>query len=129
MDIGDGGVRDPLLFVARIEDGRTIAGSPVVTLTIQRGRVMNLEEKLQKPPVTDRLRIKDNLNRFGMISVVLISGVRYVAACISDTCGNHARVSAQQILHAPEAAAGKNRTFGRCGHVFTPSPESRNSWG
>jgi hypothetical protein len=73
--------------------------------------IVNLEEKLQKPPVTDHLRIKDNLNRFGMISVVSIGRVRHVAARISNPCRDHAQVSAKQILHAPEAAAGKNRTF------------------
>lgn len=34
-----------------------------------------------------------------------------VASRIADPRGNHARIAAQQLLHIPEAAGRKNRSF------------------
>src|SRR3546814_9996658 len=54
LDTGVGLVCGPPLLFARVEDGRTIAGSDVVALAVQRGRIMNLEEELQNLPIADR---------------------------------------------------------------------------
>src|SRR5262249_29628268 len=86
IDRGDGFFGVLLLLVTGVADRTSVAGPDVVALAITRAWVVNLEEKLQKPPVTERLRIKDNLNRFGMISVVSIGRVRHVAARISNPC-------------------------------------------
>jgi hypothetical protein len=45
IDIGDGFFRDPLLLVARVEDGRTVARALIVTLTILRAGIMNLGKR------------------------------------------------------------------------------------
>jgi hypothetical protein len=76
----NGVICDSPLFVARVEDRRTIAASVVVTLTVQRCRVMNLEEKLQQPPVADPLRIEHNVDCFRMGSVITVGCVGHVAA-------------------------------------------------
>jgi len=72
---------------------------------------MDLKEELQECPITDRLRIIDNLDGFSMGSVVAICRIRYVAAGVANSRGKHARVTAQQILHTPEATTCKNRAF------------------
>src|SRR5215467_9390911 len=97
IDIHDGVFCNPLLFVTHVKDSRTIARSDVVALTIQRGRVMNLKEEFQKLPVTELTRIKDNLDCFGVGSVISIGRVGYVSAGIAYTRGNHARKAAQQM--------------------------------
>ena len=72
----------------RVEDGRTIAGSPVVALAIQCGRVMNLEEELEQRPVTELVRIEDDLDRLGMGAVITVGRIGYVATRIADACRN-----------------------------------------
>src|SRR6185437_361253 len=95
VGVGNCVLCDPLLFFARVEDRRTITGSPVITLTVQRGRVVNLEEELQEPAVADRSGIKDNFDRFGMGSVIAVGCVEHVAPRITNPRGNNARVTAQ----------------------------------
>jgi hypothetical protein len=72
---------------------------------------MDLEEKLEKFPVTEFLRFKDNLDGFGMSTVVAVRRVRHIATRIAHAGRNHTRVPAQEILHPPEAAAGQYRFF------------------
>src|SRR4029453_3869354 len=76
--VGDGSFGDALLFVARIEDCRAVAKPDVVPLTISRGRIVNLEEELEQPPVTDFCRIENDLDGFGVGSVVVIGSIRHV---------------------------------------------------
>src|SRR5437773_2188663 len=57
IDIGDSVFGDPLLLVIRIEDGRPVARAPVVALTVQRARIVDLEKEFQELAVTDDLRI------------------------------------------------------------------------
>jgi hypothetical protein len=45
VDIGDGVVRDALLFVVYVKDGRAIAGAYVIALPVARCRIVNLEEE------------------------------------------------------------------------------------
>ena len=42
---------DPLLLLVCIENGGAVACADVVALTIQRGWIMNLKEKLEQLPV------------------------------------------------------------------------------
>src|SRR5690242_12326878 len=95
VDIGDGVICNSLLFVACVEDGGTIAGSPVVALAIQCGRVMNLEEELKQRPVTELVRIEDDFNCLGMSAVITVCRIGYVATRIADPCRNHTRITAQ----------------------------------
>src|SRR4029077_4028622 len=102
---------DPLLFVTRVEDRRSIARSRVITLTITCGRVVNLEEKLEKPAVADLGGFKDDLDCFGVGSMIAVGRIRNVTARIADARGNHAVIPAKQVLHAPEAATSQNGAF------------------
>src|SRR6202048_1482897 len=72
IDIGDGVFRDPLLLVIGVEDGRPVARSPVVTLTVQRARIVDLEKEFQQLSLADGLRIKGNFNGFRMSAVIAI---------------------------------------------------------
>src|ERR1700678_3413410 len=56
IDVSDGVLRGPFLLLVGIEDRRAIAGSAVVSLPIQCGRVMNLKEKLQQLAIAQLLR-------------------------------------------------------------------------
>src|SRR5277367_5267311 len=80
INVGNGIDRNPLLLVAGIVNGRTIAGSAVVTLAIHCGGIMNLEEELQKGAVADLLRIEHNFDCFRVSSVIAVGGVGHVAA-------------------------------------------------
>src|SRR5690606_37406065 len=59
VHVRDGIERDGLLLVVGEIDRRTIARTEVVALTVQSGRVVDLEEEFQKPAVTGLRRIED----------------------------------------------------------------------
>src|SRR3954447_1413667 len=63
LNVGYGVFRDPLLFGMGVENRRAIARAPVVALTIQGGRIVDLKEKLQQLPEADLLGIEIDLNR------------------------------------------------------------------
>src|SRR5260370_37127506 len=107
MHVWDCAVCNLLLFGSRIEDGRTITGAHVVTLTVHRSRIMNLKEKLEEPSITDLPRVKNDFDSFGVGSVIPVRRIGHVATRITDTRGNHARVTTQQILHAPKPTTAK----------------------
>ncbi|MOA60589.1 hypothetical protein D3C78_1855040 [compost metagenome] len=48
--------------------------------------------------------------------MVAVSRIGHIAARVANPRGDHARVAPQQILHAPEAAAGEDGGFGLSGH-------------
>ena len=83
--VGDCSLGDALLYGARIEDFRAVAKPDVVPLTISRGRIVNLEEELEQPPVTDLCRIENDLDGFGVGSVITLLSVRDVSTCISHS--------------------------------------------
>src|SRR6185437_13848366 len=101
-----------------------IAHAQIVALAVFRAWIVDLEEEFQKLAIADLLRIEIDLDRFGMGAVVAIGRVRHIAAGVADPRGDHAGITADQILHAPETAAGENRAFGGYGHEFAPFPES-----
>ncbi len=113
VDVGDGVVRDLLLFVVEIEDRRAVAGADVVALTVLGGRVVDLEEELQQRPVVGLCRVVDDLDGLGMAGMVAVGGVRVAPAGVADPGFDHARLAADQVLHAPEAAAGQDRLLVR----------------
>src|ERR1700761_607499 len=53
VDIGDGVFGDALLFLARVEDGGAIARASVIALTVDRARIVYLEEEFQQGAETD----------------------------------------------------------------------------
>jgi hypothetical protein len=113
VDVGDRVLGGLLLRVAEIEDGRPVAGPDVVALAVQRGRVVDLEEELQQVPVGEPVRVEDDLDRLGVAAVVPVGRVRHVAAGVADPGRQDAGELADEILHAPETAAGEDGLFGR----------------
>jgi len=85
IDVCDRLFCGPFLLIARIEDRGAIAGSEVVSLPIQSGWIVNLKEELQQLSIAQLLRIKDNLDRLGMISMIAVSGIRNITAGITDS--------------------------------------------
>ena len=83
IHVGDGVVRDAMLFFARVKYGRSITRSPVVALPVQRGRIVNLEEELKQLAIADLAWIEDNLDGFRVRSVVAIGGVRNITARVT----------------------------------------------
>jgi hypothetical protein len=47
--------------------------------TVTRGRVVNLEEKLEKPTVAELGGIEDNLDGFGVTSMIAVGRIRNVS--------------------------------------------------
>jgi DNA-binding transcriptional LysR family regulator len=113
VDVGDRVLGDPLLGVAQVEDGRPVTGPDVVALPVHRGRIVNLEEELQQVPVRNLLRVEDDLNRLGVTAVVAVGRVRHVTAGVTDPRLEHARELPDEVLHAPEAAAGEDGLLSR----------------
>src|SRR3954463_696422 len=118
IDVSDRVFGNPFLLFTGIEDCRPIAGADVVALAITRARVVNLEEELEELTVADALRIEYDFDRFGVVAMVVISRVRDAAAGVTDSRRQDAVVTANEVLDAPEAAAGENRAF--LSHVRPP---------
>src|ERR671912_98689 len=99
------------LRLGDIEDLRAIRASDIVALTIQRGRIVDLEEELQKVAIAGTCRVELDLDGLGVRSMVAIRRVRHIPARVPDPCVDYAGQLANQVLHAPEAAARKDGTF------------------
>src|SRR6516162_5704684 len=113
FDVCDRVLGDLPLLIRRIEDCRAVARAQIVALTIESGRIMNLEEELQERPVAGLCGIKNDLDRFGMAFVIAIRRILHLSTRVTDARGDHAWLLANQILHAPEAAPGEHSAF-RC---------------
>src|SRR5262245_24022366 len=111
IDVGGRVFRNPPLLIAGVEDRRPIAGPDVVALPIARACVVNLEEELKDLSIADAGRIKDDLDCFGVSVMIAVGSVRHVAARVADPGRQNAVVAADEVLHAPEAASGKNGAF------------------
>src|SRR5258708_2040636 len=111
IDIGDHVLGDPLLFIARVKDCRSITLADVVALSISRAGIMDLKEEFENSAIAHFGGIKDDLDRFGMTSVIAIGCIGHLAARVANPRRHDAVVTAEKILHSPEAAPGKNRTF------------------
>ena len=92
------------LILLHIVDRRTIAETPIIALPIGCGRIVNLKEEFQQVAIGYHRRIKDDLDPFGMRSMIAIGRIGYVPTSISDACRLDAGLLADQILHAPETA-------------------------
>jgi len=66
LDIGDRVLRNPSLLIGRIENGRAVAQSAIIALTIQGGWIVNLEEELEKFSIADPLGVEDDFDRFSV---------------------------------------------------------------
>src|SRR4051812_15413390 len=108
IDVCDGVFRNGFLLVIEVENGGAVAFTAIISLPIQRTRIVDLEEELQDLAIADLRRIELDLDRLGMAAVVTVGGVRYVAAGITDARGDHAGLLTDQVLHPPETTAGEN---------------------
>src|SRR5471032_3361029 len=111
IDILDGVLRYLLLRFAGVENGRAVAGAQVVALAIFRAGVVDLEKEFEDLAIADDGWIEDDFDRFGVRAMIAVSGVGHVAAAVAYARSEHARITAQQILHAPEAAACQDGGF------------------
>jgi hypothetical protein len=111
IDVGDGAQRLVALRFAGPVDGRAVGRPAVVALAVRRARVVDLEEELQQPAVTQHRRVEQDLDRLGVRAVIAVGRVRHVAAAVTDAGRDHARNAADQLLHAPETTAGEHCAF------------------
>src|SRR5215469_9222230 len=112
-----------LLLFARVENGRAVACANVVPLTIQSGRIMNLEEELQQIAVCDFRGVEDNLNRLGVTPMIPIGRVRHVSTRVSDPRRDDSVASPNQVLHSPKATTCQNGSFS-----FHPISSDLSRW-
>src|ERR1700757_3127486 len=101
VDIGDGVLGDASLLIAGREDGRAVAGAHVVALAIARRGIVDLEEELQQLTKAEPFRIEDDLDGFGVGSVMAIRSIRNITARITDASGDDAIALADEVLHTP----------------------------
>src|SRR6185369_11449642 len=77
-----------LLLFSSIKNRRAIAGPAIVALAVYSCGIVNLEEELQEISKTDFLRIKDDLDRFGMRAMIAIGCVRNISSGVTNACRN-----------------------------------------
>src|SRR5690606_5908855 len=111
LDVGDGVLGHAPLLRRGVEDRRAVGGADVVALAVARGRVVDLEEELEQVAITGLRRVEHDLHRLGVAAVVAVGRIGHVAAAVAHAGGGHTRHLAQQLLHAPEAAAGEDRAL------------------
>src|SRR4029077_6045122 len=111
VHVGDRFFRNPLLLFARVKDGRTVSGSPVSVLAVERARVVNLEEIFEQFPIREFRGIKNDLDGFRVSPMITISRVTHIAAAVTDPRRKNARVAPDQILHPPKASACQNSSY------------------
>jgi hypothetical protein len=109
IDLGDGLLGDAFLVFVDVENRRAITRTAIVALTVRRAGVVNLEKKFQDLAVAELGRIEQDLDRLGVVAVIAIGGVAYLAAGLTDARRDDALVATQEILHAPETSARQDR--------------------
>lgn len=95
-------LRGLLLRIVHIKDSGAVGGTYIISLAVSRGRIMDLEEKLQQFAVRQLFRIKDDLDTFRMRTVVAVSGIGHIPAGVSHPRFNDPRKCADQLLYTPE---------------------------
>jgi hypothetical protein len=109
VDVGDGVQRDSLLLLVGVEDRRPVACAHVVALPVLRRRIVDLEEELEQRPVVGLRRVVEDLDGLRVPGMVAVGGVGVLAAGVSHARRHDAGLLADQVLHAPEAAARQDR--------------------
>src|SRR3546814_770927 len=108
IDIGYRFFGRATLLVTRVEDRGTVARAAVVALTVQRRRIMDLEEKLEQIPIGRLVGVEDDLDRLSVGAMISVGRIRHVATGIADSGRKNAWPAPYQLLHSPEATPGKN---------------------
>src|SRR5207244_3249225 len=93
---------------------RPVTEATVVSLAILRCGVVDLEEELQQRAIVGHCGVVDDFNGLSVRAVIAVGRMRNVAAAVTDPGRDHSRLPADQVLHAPEAAARENRLLGSC---------------
>src|SRR6185437_5586580 len=80
----------------------------VIALTVERRRVVHLEEEREDVAVGRPARVEDDLDGLGMTRMVAVRGVVVRTAGISDARVDHALLLADQVFETPETPAGQH---------------------
>jgi hypothetical protein len=109
VDVGDRLLGDAALLLIETEDCRAIARPDVVALTVQRGRVVDLEEELEQLAVRGLLGIEDDLDRLRVPVMFAVGRVRNIAPGVADpgemTPGRFRKRSSIPQKHPPARIA------------------------
>ena len=119
VGVGDRGLGDLALLVARIEDLGAVIGADKAFAKI--GPV-DLEEKLEDVPVGGPLPIEDDLDHLGVTRMVIGGRVVVLPAGVAGAGGDDSVAVTQQFLRGPETAPGEDRGLGVLAHRG-PSPQ------
>ncbi len=115
-------LRFPLLPLARIENDRAVLGAHVVSLTIERRRIVGSEEDREEIFIGDLAQIEfdpDDLRVSGSPAADLFIGrILHAPAGVSGHDRNHPSKLIEHSFSAPEAASAKNRDFSFLLHVL-----------
>jgi hypothetical protein len=74
---------------------------------------VDLKKELEQSAIGGLRGIEDDLDRLGMGAVIAICRIRHVATCVPGPGRDHTGQLADEILHAPKAAASENSAFSR----------------
>ncbi len=99
---------DFLLHLGGIENCRSIARTDIAALLLVGRGVVDLEEEFQERAIAENGRVESHFHRFRMAVMSRIGRITHFTAYVTDPRRNDSPGSAQQILHAPEAAACEN---------------------
>jgi hypothetical protein len=84
-----------------------------------------LEKEFQDTTIRNPVRIEKNLYGLGVSAVVSVGGIGDITTGVPHPGGLYARQLANQILHAPKAAACQNCAF-LC-HYLSSTHENKNA--
>jgi hypothetical protein len=73
-----------------------------------------LEEELEDLPITDSGRIKDDLDRFCVCSMIAIGRIGVASTGVANAGCENAVITAKEMLNAPKTTTGEHNTF--CSH-------------
>jgi hypothetical protein len=101
----------PLCFV-EVED------SGAEAILIFGGRVMLVPEFIQELFVADDVRVKVDLDRFGVVADIVVGGVGTRAASVANLSMDDAVEFSKFIFRLPEVAEGKESGLSCLGHIL-----------
>src|SRR5208337_2234272 len=111
-------LRGLVLLLIAIKNHRAILLADVVTLAVQRCRIVHREEHLQQVFVADDGRIKGDLRHLYMPGLaaanLLVARVLHVPAHVARDYSLHALQLVERSFHAPEASAAEDRCLCHC---------------
>ena len=111
IQLVDDFLRDRLLLIVMIKDRRAVLRARVVTLAVERGRVVDHEEHIQDFLEGDDLRVERYLHHLGVTgrpgAHLLVARVGHLSARITRFNRYHALQFVVHSLQAPETTTGQ----------------------